>query len=107
MQASIDKVNQLKDEGKIEVHTKYQLGSVSGNEKVESINIKHDDESIKEIKTDYVLGFFGLIMQLGPIAEWGLNLDKKTIPLIQKILKPIKKVFLQLVIFAPILENLN
>jgi len=80
MQASIDKVNQLKDEGKIEVHTKYQLGSVSGNEKVESINIKHDDDSIKEIKTDYVLGFFGLIMQLGPIAEWGLNLDKKTVP---------------------------
>ena len=80
MQASIDKVNQLKDEGKIEVHTKYQLGSVSGNEKVKSINIKHDDESVKEIKTDYVLGFFGLIMQLGPIAEWGLNLDKKTIP---------------------------
>ena len=80
MQASIDKVIQLKDEGKIEVHTKYQLGSVNGNEKVESIKIKHDDESIKEIKTDYVLGFFGLIMQLGPIAEWGLNLDKKTVP---------------------------
>ncbi|MDB3971345.1 NAD(P)/FAD-dependent oxidoreductase [Candidatus Pelagibacter sp.] len=80
MQASIYKVNQLKDEGKIEVHTKYQLGSVNGNEKVESIKIKHDDESIKEIKTDYVLGFFGLIMQLGPIAEWGLNLDKKTVP---------------------------
>ena len=73
MQASIDKVNQLKDEGKIEVHTKYQLGSVNGNEKVESINIKHDDDSVKEIKTDYVLGFFGLIMKLGPIAEWGLN----------------------------------
>ena len=80
MQASIDKANQLKEEGKIEIYTKYQLNSVSGNEKVESINIKHDDESIKEIKTDYVLGFFGLIMQLGPIAEWGLNLDKKTIP---------------------------
>ena len=80
MQASIDKANQLKEEGKIEIYTKYQLDSVSGNEKVESINIKHDDESIKEIKTDYVLGFFGLIMQLGPIAEWGLNLDKKTIP---------------------------
>ena len=80
MQASIDKANQLKEEGKIEIYTKCQLDSVSGNEKVESINIKHDDESIKEIKTDYVLGFFGLIMKLGPIAEWGLNLDKKTIP---------------------------
>ena len=80
MQASIDKAKQLKEEGKIEIYTKYQLDSVQGKEKVESINIKHDDKSIKEIKTDYVLGFFGLIMQLGPIAEWGLNLDKKTVP---------------------------
>jgi len=80
MQASIDKANQLKKEGKIEIYTKYQLDSVQGKERVESIKIKHDDKSIKEIKTDYVLGFFGLIMQLGPIAEWGLNLDKKTVP---------------------------
>ena len=47
---------------------------------IKSINIKHDDGKIEEIKTDYVLGFFGLIMQLGPIANWGLNIDKKTIP---------------------------
>ena len=80
MQASIDKVHQLKEDGKIEVYTKYQIDSVNGKENIETINIKHDDNSIKEIKTDYVLGFFGLIMQLGPIAEWGLNLDKKTIP---------------------------
>ena len=80
MQASIDKANQLKKEGKIQIYTKYQLDTVQGNEKVESIKIKHDDKSVKEIKTDYVLGFFGLIMQLGPILEWGLNLDKKTIP---------------------------
>ena len=79
-QASIDKINQLKEEGKIEVLTKFQLDTVSGNDKLENIIIKHDDESKKEIKTDYVLGFFGLIMKLGPIAEWGLNLNKKTIP---------------------------
>ena len=80
MQASIDKVNQLKEEGKIKIYTKYQLDSVNGNDQIQNINIKHDDESIEEINTDYVLGFFGLIMKLGPIAEWGLNLDKKTIP---------------------------
>ena len=80
MQASIDRAQQLKEEGKIEIYTKYQLDSVQGKNKVESINIKHDDKTIKEIKTDYVLGFFGLIMQLGPIVEWGLNLDKKTVP---------------------------
>ena len=43
------------------------------------IKIKHDDGEIKEFKTDYVLGFFGLIMQLGPILDWGLNISKKTI----------------------------
>jgi thioredoxin reductase (NADPH) len=80
MQASIDKAQQLKEDGKIEIYTKYQLDSVIGNKKIENINIKHDDKTIKEIKTDYLLGFFGLIMQLGPIAEWGLNLDKKTVP---------------------------
>jgi thioredoxin reductase (NADPH) len=80
MQASINKAHQLKEEGKIEIYTKYQLDEVTGEDKINSIKIKHDDKSIKEIKTDYVLGFFGLIMQLGPIAEWRLNLDKKTIP---------------------------
>jgi len=79
-QASIDKVNRLKEEGKIEIYTKYQIDTVNGQDKIDNITIKHDDKSTIEIKTDYVFGFFGLIMQLGPIAEWGLNLDKKTIP---------------------------
>ena len=47
---------------------------------MESIDIEHDNKKLKKLKTDYVLGFFGLIMQLGPIANWGLNIDKKTIP---------------------------
>ena len=77
----INKVRELvKKQNKIEICTKYQLESINGTEHIKSINIKHDDKSIKEIKTDYVLGFFGLIMQLGPISDWGLNLDKKTIP---------------------------
>ena len=79
-QVSIDKVKQLEKEGKIQLFTKYQLNSVDGENKLEKISIKHDDGNLKDIKTDYVLGFFGLIMQLGPIANWGLNIDKKTIP---------------------------
>ncbi len=79
-QASIDKVKQLKEQNKIEIYTRYQLNSVNGSDEVENIIIKHEEGEEKEIKTDYVLGFFGLIMQLGPIAEWGLNLDKKMIP---------------------------
>ena len=79
-QSSVDKVKELSKKGKIELLTKYQLSSVKGDKKIESIDIKHDEGSIKNIETDYLLGFFGLIMRLGPIANWGLNLDKKNIP---------------------------
>ena len=78
-QATVDKVNELKTSGKIKLFTKCQMTSIKGENQIESIDIKYDDGEIKNLKTDYVLGFFGLIMQLGPIANWGLNIDKKTI----------------------------
>jgi thioredoxin reductase (NADPH) len=78
-QASVDKVKELEKAGKINLFTKYQINSIKGEDKIESVSIKHDEGEIKELKTDYVLGFFGLIMQLGPILDWGLNLNKKTI----------------------------
>ena len=55
------------------------MSGVTGSEELENIEIKHDNNEIKTLKTDFVLGFFGLIMQLGPIANWGLNIDRKTI----------------------------
>ena len=78
-QISVNKVNELNESGKINLFTKYQLKSVNGTNKLENIEIMSDDKEIKKLNTDYVLGFFGLIMQLGPIAEWGLNIDKKTV----------------------------
>ena len=78
-QATIDKVYELAKAKKINLFTKYQITSVKGDKNLESIDIKHDNNDIKNLKTDYVLGFFGLIMQLGPIANWGLNINKKTI----------------------------
>jgi len=79
VQASVDKVKELEKQGKIEIFTKYQLSSLEGEGEIKKIGIKHDDGNIKKINADCVLGFFGLIMQLGPILKWGLNLDKKTI----------------------------
>ena len=78
-QATVDKVHELAKNGKINLFTKYQISSIKGEEKLENIDIKNDDKETKTLKTDYALGFFGLIMQLGPIANWGLNIDKKTI----------------------------
>ncbi len=78
-QATISKMYELVKDGKINLFTKFQMASVKGNGQLESIDIKNDEDEIKNIKADYALGFFGLIMQLGPIANWGLNLNKKTI----------------------------
>ena len=78
-QATVNKVHELAKAGKINLLTKYQMSGIKGSDKLESIDIKHDNDETKTLKTDYVLGFFGLIMQLGPIANWGLNIDKKTI----------------------------
>ena len=64
---------------KIKLFTKFQLNKVNGSDELKSIEIKHDDGETKNLQTNYLLGFFGLIMQLGPIANWGLNIDKKTI----------------------------
>ena len=78
-ESSVKKINKLSQEGKINLITKYQLKSVNGPDHLESIDIINDNKEVKNLKTDFVLGFFGLIMQLGPIANWGLNIDKKTI----------------------------
>ena len=104
---STEIVTKLEKEGKLKIKTPFQINSIEGQDKISTITIKDDDGKTEKITTDYVLGFFGLIMKLGPIAEWGLNLEKKHIQLIQKIFKQIKKVYLLLGIFVHIQENLN
>ncbi len=76
---TLSEIKKLEKNGKIFVKTPYQLESIEGNEKIKSIILKHEDGKTEKIKTDIVLGFFGLVMKLGPIAEWGLNMNKKTI----------------------------
>ena len=70
----------LEKEGKLKIKTPFQINSIEGSNKINAITIKNENGKIEKISTDCILGFFGLIMKLGPIAEWGLNLDKKTIP---------------------------
>ena len=77
---NVETIKKLEKDKKIQIETPYQINSIEGDDKIKAITIKDDDGKIKKIDTDYILGFFGLVMKLGPIAEWGLNLDKKHIP---------------------------
>ena len=71
-QASVQKIKELSDNKTIDLITKYSIKDVKGNGSLESVEIKSESGESKVIKADYVLGFFGLIMQLGPIAELSL-----------------------------------
>jgi thioredoxin reductase (NADPH) len=77
---SVNKVMQLAEKGKIKLLLNTNILSVSGNEvleKVELINIKTQEKN--SIKTNYLIPLFGLSPKLGPIENWGLNLDKNAI----------------------------
>ena len=76
---TLNEIKKLEKSGKVKIKTKYQLSGIEGDKNIKSITIKNDEEKTIKIDTDYILGFFGLIMQLGPIAEWGLNMNRKTI----------------------------
>jgi thioredoxin reductase (NADPH) len=76
---TLSEIQKLEKEGKISIKTPCQLENINGGEYIESISIKFDDGKVEKIKTDTIFSFFGLIMKLGPITEWGLNMNKKTI----------------------------
>tara|TARA_B110000967_G_scaffold98868_1_gene101588 strand:+ start:82 stop:1101 length:1020 start_codon:yes stop_codon:yes gene_type:complete len=77
---TLNEIKQKEKEGKILIKTPCNLKSIEGDKTMTGIEIEYEDGKIEKIKTDYILSFFGLIMKLGPIADWGLNIDKKTIP---------------------------
>ena len=76
---TLSKIRKLEDNKKLFIKTPCQLDSIEGDNEIKTITLKYDNEKKEKIKTDIILSFFGLIMKLGPIAEWGLNMDKKTI----------------------------
>ena len=77
---TLNEIKQKEKEGKILIKTPYNLKSIEGDKKMSGIEIENEDGKLEKIKSDYILSFFGLIMKLGPIADWGLNINNKTIP---------------------------
>ena len=65
---TLNEIKKLEKAGKVALKTRYQISSIEGEKNIKSITIKNDEDKSIKIDTDYVLGFFGLVMQLGPIA---------------------------------------
>ena len=75
---SVEKVQELKASGKIKLITPGEIVGFKGAEHIESVNIETNGETIN-IETDYFIPLFGLTPKLGPIANWGLDIEKNAI----------------------------
>ena len=75
---SVSNVQDLKNEGKIEVLTPAQVISLKGSSKLDSVIVDIDGKS-KEIIIDYFIPLFGLVPKLGPIKDWGLEIENNAI----------------------------
>jgi thioredoxin reductase (NADPH) len=78
---SVDRVKELKDMGKINLITPAEINQVNGNDKLESVLIRKNNEASEEIllEVDHFIPLFGLSPKLGPIADWGLEIEKNAI----------------------------
>ncbi len=75
---SVEKVQKLKKEGKINLITPAEVVGLQGNGTLSGIEIEKDGER-SSIETDYLIPLFGLTPKLGPIADWGLEIEKNSI----------------------------
>ena len=76
---TLNKIREIAKTGKIEIKTFYKLMNVNGDLKLNNIEIQKNNEAKEVLNVDSVIAFFGLKMELGPIANWGLNLVQKCI----------------------------
>ena len=75
---SVEKVQELKSAGKINLITPAEVVGLEGDGKIESITVKQETKVFQK-ECDHFIPLFGLSPKLGPIANWGLEIEKNAI----------------------------
>lgn len=76
---SAEKVFHLAQEGKINLILKSNVTKIDGDSHLKEVTIVGPDNNASQINADYLIPLFGLSPKLGPIADWGLNVEKSAI----------------------------
>jgi len=76
---SVEQVQELKNNNKIKIITPAEVVSLMGNDKLESVQIKINNSENITLNIDYFIPLFGLTPKLGPINDWGLEIEKNSI----------------------------
>ena len=75
---SVNKIQQLKDNNKLDIITPAVLKKLNGKNKLESIDVAIDNEIIN-IPTDYLIPLYGLVPKMDVFKSWGLEIEKNAI----------------------------
>mgnify|MGYP003575968977 CR=1 FL=1 len=76
---SAEKVFDLAKNGKINLVLQSHITAINGNGHLKEVTIQGKNNETATLETDYLIPLFGLTPKLGPIADWGLNIDKSAI----------------------------
>lgn len=76
---SVEKVQELKNKGLINLITPAEVTNLFGDDHIQAIEVTKKDEAPQRIETDAFIPLFGLSPKLGPIANWGLEIEKNAI----------------------------
>jgi thioredoxin reductase (NADPH) len=77
--ASVARMRELCAEGKMEYIEGTASAISTADGRLTGVTIKRTDGALQDVAADHLLAFFGLHPKLGPIAEWGFELDKKAL----------------------------
>lgn len=76
---SVDKIHELVSAARVQLITDAQAVGLEGNSHLREVIIEQKDEGRISLEADYFIPLFGLSPKLGPIAQWGLQIDKNAI----------------------------
>ena len=77
---SVEKVQELKNQGKIKLITPAEVTKLHGDDALTAVTVTNSDTKEEhEITVDNFIPLFGLSPKLGPIANWGLEIEKNAI----------------------------
>ncbi len=80
MQATVDQMYALANSGKVNLCIADILRLNGENGQLTSVTLKSTEKGEYDVPCDTMLAFYGLTMKLGPIGDWGINLDNNRIP---------------------------
>jgi thioredoxin reductase (NADPH) len=76
---SAEKVFELANEGRINLILQAHIKGINGTGHLQEVEIVDINNEVSVIEADHLIPLFGLTPKLGPIADWGLNVDKSAI----------------------------